>query len=74
MSRGRATLRYGLPQAGPAGVRVFDAAGRCVLWEQRVLERSGVLTVRLPELGAGVYLLRLDAPDYAVTRKLVVQH
>ncbi len=79
-SVGRAVVRFGVPRATPATLRIYSAAGTVV----RTLCRSSLApayyslvwdgrdaTGRLA--GAGVYLVRLEADDFAATRKLVLQ-
>jgi hypothetical protein len=72
-ARREATLRYELPAAGPASIRVYDAAGRAVLERGLAATRAGVVRLDLRGLPAGVYLVRLEAAGHAATRKLVVQ-
>jgi hypothetical protein len=73
LANGFATLRYGLPRAGAAQVRVFDVTGRTVMQKTLNLARSGVATLDLRHLSAGVYLVKFSAEDFAGTQKLVVQ-
>ncbi|MBM3314746.1 T9SS type A sorting domain-containing protein, partial [candidate division WOR-3 bacterium] len=73
-SSGAATLRYSLPEAGPATVRVFDITGRSVLTQALSTGRgaSGV-SLDLRGLSAGVYLLTFEAGGWRQSRKLVVE-
>ena len=72
-TRGAATLRFTLAEAGPASVRVYDAVGRLVAtladgeWAAGPHEAS--VAAGLP---AGVYFVRLQAEASAHTQKLVV--
>ncbi|MFO7674847.1 MAG: T9SS type A sorting domain-containing protein [bacterium] len=68
-----ATLHYNLPAAGPATVRVCDAAGRTVLSRGLGRARAGAASLDLDRLGAGVYLVTVEAAGFTATRKLVVQ-
>lgn len=70
---GRATLRYGLPKAGPARVSVFDITGREVLRLTTAGNRQSTMPLDLRSLSAGIYLLKLEADGFSATRKLVVQ-
>lgn len=73
-SGGRATVRVGVPEAGPVEVAVFDAVGRRVAvalegerpagWAEVGLEASG--------LAPGVYVVRAVAGEAVVTRTLTV--
>jgi hypothetical protein len=72
-----ATVRYALPKAGNASLKLFDVSGRLA----RVLA-SGFYPAGAYQLGvtrdqtliaAGIYLLELRAGDIRLTRKLVLQ-
>jgi hypothetical protein len=52
---------------------VFDVTGRTVMQKTLNLARSGVATLDLRHLSAGVYLVKFLAEDFAGTQKLVVQ-
>jgi hypothetical protein len=74
LSTGYATLRYTLPKAGPATLRVYDVTGRTVTSQSLVAGRSGSASLDLRSLSAGVYLVQLTSDGYESTHKLVVQH
>ncbi|MFO7639562.1 MAG: T9SS type A sorting domain-containing protein [bacterium] len=74
VTSGLATLRYSLPKAGPASIRVFDVSGRNVLSRGLVASRSGAVSLDLRSLSAGIYLVKLEAAGYSATQKLVLQH
>ena len=73
LSTGYATLRYVLPKAGPAMLRVFDVTGRTVSSRSLVAGRSGTASLDLRSLSAGVYLVKLTSDGYESTHKLVVE-
>jgi hypothetical protein len=73
LAGGFARLSYGLPQAGAAGITVFDVTGRPVLAQTLVAGRSGTADLDLRCLSAGVYLVKLVAPGFSAAQKLVVQ-
>ncbi|MBM3314620.1 hypothetical protein FJY71_02085, partial [candidate division WOR-3 bacterium] len=73
VTRGSALLRYSLPSASGARVRVFDVTGRCVLAGPPLAGRAGAVTLYLGRLAAGVYLVRLEAGSALAERRLVVQ-
>ncbi|MFO7649792.1 MAG: T9SS type A sorting domain-containing protein, partial [bacterium] len=73
LSTGYATLRYVLPKAGPAMLRVFDVTGRTVSSQSLVAGRSGTASLDLRSLSAGIYLVKLESEGYSSTHKLVVQ-
>ncbi|MFO7639093.1 MAG: T9SS type A sorting domain-containing protein, partial [bacterium] len=73
VTSGLATLRYSLPKAGPASIHVYDVSGRNVLSRGVAASRSGAVSLDLRNLSAGIYLVKLEADGYEVTRKLVVQ-
>jgi hypothetical protein len=70
---GRAELRYVIPGAGAAQVRVYDITGRSVLSRSLVAGRSGTVTLDLGRLARGVYVMKFTAPGYSADRKLVIE-
>ncbi len=74
LAGGFVTLRYSLPKAGPARISIFDIAGRTVERRTVLASRTGVVSLDLRDLSAGVYLVRFDADRFTTTHKLVVQH
>jgi hypothetical protein len=74
LAGGFAALRYALPKAGAATVSVFDVAGREVASRNLVATRTGAVDLDVRSLSNGIYLVRLDADDYTVSGKLVIQH
>ena len=73
LAGGYATVRYSLPMAGPAQVRVFDVTGRTVLRRSLVATRTGAVSLDVRSLSAGTYLVRLETDGWSGTQKLVVQ-
>jgi len=72
-TRGAATVRFTLAEAGPASVRVFDALGRLVATLADGPLEAGRHEARLADsLAAGVYVVRLQAGATAASRSLVV--
>jgi hypothetical protein len=67
-----AVLNYSLPQAGPANVTVFDAAGRVVQNVRAQFERAGSRRLDVSALAAGVYLVRVEAGEASANQKLVI--
>jgi hypothetical protein len=70
LGSGLLTISYSLAKAGNATVGVYDATGRCVV-ARSSWARSSSFTVSC--LSTGVYLVKLTAPGFSATRKLVVQ-
>jgi hypothetical protein len=73
-ARGRATVRVGVPEAGPVEVVVYDAVGRRVA-ELAAGERAPgwhELAVEAGALAPGVYVVRALAPGAVATRTLTV--
>ncbi len=71
-----ATSRSRLGNRGletPPTVRVFDAAGRCVLMHSVSPSLHHTASIDLRKLPNGVYLVRLDAEGHSQSQKLVVQ-
>ncbi|MCX6841870.1 MAG: T9SS type A sorting domain-containing protein [candidate division WOR-3 bacterium] len=65
------TLRYILPAAGNACVRIYDISGKLVAQHEFAGRRVGSTQLDLHRLSAGVYLLRLDAGNFSTTREMV---
>jgi len=74
LAGGFATVRYSLPRAGLATLRIYDVTGRTVLSQQMVTGRSGTSSLDLRKLNTGVYLVKVTADGFNTTQKLVVQH
>jgi hypothetical protein len=77
---GSTTIRFAVPRASRVNLSIYSAAGTLI----RTLAGSSVLPGRYSLVwngktdngraaGAGVYLLRLEAPGFTATRKLIVQ-
>jgi len=74
LAGGFATVRYSLPKAGLAELRVFDVTGRAVLSQTLAAGRTGTASLDLRKLEAGVYLVKVTADGFSTTQKLVVEH
>jgi hypothetical protein len=68
------TLKWQVPSRTPVSVNLYDATGRTVrnLYTADDSGRAGTVTMDAKTLAAGVYLVRLETAEGAVTRKLVV--
>jgi hypothetical protein len=71
------TVVFSLHQSGPASVRVYDVAGRTVRTLLAGVQPAGERVLAWDgrddngsQLGAGVYMLRLDAAGHSETRAL----
>ena len=71
------TVVFALAQTGPASVRVYDVAGRSVRTLVTGVQPAGERVIAWDgrddsgaHLGAGVYMLRLDAGGHQETRVL----
>ena len=73
-ARGRTTLAFTLPTAGPARLRLFDALGRHVatLSDGERAEGAHTVSVDTRRLPAGVYVARLDASGASASQRFVV--
>ena len=71
---GRTGLSYALPRAGRAVVEVFDLAGRSVAKPVDGFKTAGrySATLQAKGLAPGVYVARLTAGGYCLTRKLIL--
>ena len=73
-TRSEATIRFGLPEAGPARVEVSDALGRRVAVLAEGAHGAGWHRATLDgrALPAGVYLVRLEAAGRVATQRLTL--
>ena len=69
------TVRWNLPRRQAVEVNLYDATGRLAqnLYSARGGPLNGAVQLDTRALPAGIYLLRLEASDGSVTRKLVLQ-
>jgi hypothetical protein len=70
--RAFATMSYGLPEAGPIALVVYDVEGQKVLSRTIPAERFGTAELDLRQLTAGVYITRIKTESFSRTQKLVV--
>ena len=77
---GSTTIRFAVPRASQVNVSIYSAVGTLI----RTLASSSLLPAHYSltwngktdngrAAGAGVYLLRLEAPGFTATRKLIIQ-
>ena len=71
----RASIRFGLRDAGDIRLALFDVNGRVVknLAERPAEARIDFVEFDVRDLAAGVYFARLEANGHVVTEKLVVE-
>lgn len=67
-----AKLIFNLPVPGTVSIAVIDALGRVIRSGSGQADRSGSLPLECARLGDGVYLVRLTAPGFTSTTRLVV--
>jgi hypothetical protein len=72
-------VSFSVPSDGPAALAVYDAAGRNVRTLEEGYRKAGTWTAvwdgldRLgSEAGSGIYLVRLETPDGAAVRKILL--
>jgi hypothetical protein len=70
---GFATLRYSLPKAGAATLRMYDVTGRCVFSQSAICNLQSAMPLDLRSMPAGVYLVKLSSEGFVSSQKLVVQ-
>jgi hypothetical protein len=73
------TIRFTLPETGPASLRVYDVTGRLVKTVTAGLLKAGPHALRWDgtdhrggRVASGVYFYRLTAGAYSATRKMVL--
>lgn len=68
------TIQFAVPQASDVKVQVFDIIGRRVATLVDQAYEAGVYTVTFDasDLASGVYVYRIQAGDFAETRKLML--
>jgi hypothetical protein len=69
------TIRYTLPRAGTASLKLYDVTGTLVTVLAAGEHAAGNYTLPLAfsSLSRGIYVLRLDAANYTTTQKLVIE-
>jgi len=72
-AKGNVRIRFTLPGEGPYSLRLYDAAGRMVADLGQARGPASTSFVWEPDVGPGVYFLRLEAGGRALTEKLVIQ-
>jgi hypothetical protein len=79
-TRGRASVRYGLPRPAPVNVSIYSVTGALVRTVAAGIQNPGWheatwdgTDLRGRKVGAGIYLVRLEAGAFTSARKLVVQ-
>ncbi|MDH5185996.1 MAG: T9SS type A sorting domain-containing protein, partial [candidate division WOR-3 bacterium] len=67
-------VRYTLPRAGPVSFKLYDITGAIRL-RQTITNptKDGVFFIDAKALTSGVYILRFNAGDIRVTKKLVIE-
>ncbi len=73
LAGGQAVVRYTLPRAGLVSLSVCDVTGRVVMERTFAAGRTGVQSLDLRGLSAGVYLVKLNADGFTSSQKLVVE-
>jgi uncharacterized delta-60 repeat protein len=67
-------VRYNLPKAGPVSIKLYNAYGALVKsYVNSIPSKNGTLMIDAKTLPTGVYILRFNAGDIRVNRKLVLQ-
>jgi Secretion system C-terminal sorting domain len=67
-------IQFSIPQAGFVSLKVYDMLGREVatLVHQELTPSSYSITWNAANVASGVYLYKLDAGNYSVTKKMVL--
>jgi hypothetical protein len=67
-------VRYGLPQAGPVHLGLYDLSGRCVGTVEDGVQGPGdhAATWNLDHLRPGLYFLKLRTGDQSLTRRVLL--
>ena len=70
---GASVARFSLPNAESVRLEIVDPSGRRIATPLSAVLGAGLHDVALPELAAGVYLVRLQSESGSAVRKLVVR-
>jgi hypothetical protein len=73
LTGGFATIHLSSRLATPFSLRIYNAAGRCILSQSAICNRQSAMPIDLRSIPAGVYLVKVEAGGFAVSQKLVVQ-
>jgi len=71
IASGVATVHLSIPLSGPASLRIYDAAGRCV--QSTICNLKSGMPLDLRATPAGVYVVKVEAGGFTATQRLVVQ-
>jgi hypothetical protein len=68
-------MDFFLDSAGQINIQLFDLRGRRILSFSETAETAGKYSYRIDPrnfvVNAGIYLLRIDAPGYSKTQKII---
>ena len=72
---GATTIRYALPRAGNATLKLYDVAGQLVSTLANGYHNAGASSFALQasSLPAGIYILRLSSETTTLTQKLIIE-
>ena len=67
-------ISYGLPEASPTTIRVYDISGRLVatLVDGETTAGRHTVTWEAASIATGVYLVRMEAYDFSAVRKVII--
>jgi hypothetical protein len=67
------SIRYTLPRAGNASLKLYDVTGQLVTTFASGYHNAGNYTTSTPTLARGIYVLKLTTETTSATRKLIVE-
>jgi hypothetical protein len=67
------TIRYTLPKAGNASLKLYDVTGQLVTTFASGYHSAGNYSCSAPTLARGIYVLKLATDGTSATRKLIVE-
>jgi hypothetical protein len=67
------SIRYTLPRAGNASLKLYDVTGQLVTTFASGYHSAGNYTTSTPTLARGIYVLKLTTETTSATRKLIVE-
>jgi len=71
--RNQANIYYNLPNITKARLKLYNVIGNAVK-EYELTQAKGTLTLDTEKLPAGVYLMKLEAGRYNITKKIILSH
>jgi hypothetical protein len=68
-----AFIEFNLPKLSNVSVNLYNIIGQNI-YQLKTAKQNGPITLKTKNIPAGVYLLKLEADKFRVTRKIIISH